>query len=504
MTEFKAYFKSVQSDLGGSLPGKLVFGLPGEDGGYYLVGADQVDAETVRLTFTPSKEDMPAVEPMEIKLPRISAEQIAKAVEEYFAENPPTGGTVTDEQIAEAVDKYLDENPISEADPTVPSWAKQPQKPAYTAQEVGALPDTYVPPDQTAAQVGADPAGTAAAMVGAHNTSDDSHNDLRLELKAISDRLNAFFDSDDKTLDELSEIVAYITGNKGLIDSITTSKVSVTDIIDNLTTNVKNKPLSAAQGVVLKGLIDSVTSSLSGKLDAAKLPEAIDTALAQAKESGEFDGEKGDPGVTPHIGTNGNWYIGSADTGVKAQGKDGAEGRGIKSIARTSGNGAAGTTDTYTITYTDNTTSTLTVYNGKNGTNGTSVTVKSVSESTADGGSNVVTFSDGKTLNVKNGSKGSKGDKGDSIKGDPGADGVSVSSVKQTTTSSADGGSNVVTVTLSNGTTSTFTVKNGSKGSTGAAGKTPVKGTDYWTETDKTEIVNEVLAALPTWTGGNY
>lgn len=47
---------------------------------------------------------------------------------------------------------------------------------------------------------------------------------------------------------------------------------------------------------------------------------------------------------------------------------------------------------------------------GSNGTNGTSVTVKSVSESTADGGSNVVTFSDGKTVTIKNGSKGSKGD----------------------------------------------------------------------------------------------
>lgn len=50
---------------------------------------------------------------------------------------------------------------------------------------------------------------------------------------------------------------------------------------------------------------------------------------------------------------------------------------------------------------------------GSKGADGTSVTVKSVSESTTDGGSNVVTFSDGKTLTVKNGSKGSKGDKGD-------------------------------------------------------------------------------------------
>ena len=35
-------------------------------------------------------------------------------------------------------------------------------------------------------------------------------------------------------------------------------------------------------------------------------------------------------------------------------------------------------------------------------------------------------------------------------------------------------------------------------------GLKPVKGTDYWTEVDKQEIVNDTLAALPTWTGGSY
>ena len=38
----------------------------------------------------------------------------------------------------------------------------------------------------------------------------------------------------------------------------------------------------------------------------------------------------------------------------------------------------------------------------------------------------------------------------------------------------------------------------------GDKGDTPVKGTDYWTAADKTEIVNDTLAALPTWAGGNY
>ena len=38
----------------------------------------------------------------------------------------------------------------------------------------------------------------------------------------------------------------------------------------------------------------------------------------------------------------------------------------------------------------------------------------------------------------------------------------------------------------------------------GDKGDTPVKGTDYWTSADKQEIVNDTLAALPTWTGGSY
>lgn len=44
----------------------------------------------------------------------------------------------------------------------------------------------------------------------------------------------------------------------------------------------------------------------------------------------------------------------------------------------------------------------------------------------------------------------------------------------------------------------------GETGATGANGKTPVRGTDYWTPADQTAIVNDVLSKLPTWTGGSY
>ena len=216
----------------------------------------------------------------------VDPKAVQQIVEDYIAANPPT---------------------VVETDPTVPGWAKQPEKPTYTAAEVGALPDTYKPPvDATLTQLGqaADAAvvgnrlsalseeivTTSESKVAAHNTGTDTHSDIRLLIQGLTDRLNAMADSDDTTLDQLSEIVAYIKSNRSLIEAITTSKVSVADIVDNLTTNVANKPLSSAQGVVIKTLIDALRND---KLDAAELTNAINTALAQAKESGEFDGADG-------------------------------------------------------------------------------------------------------------------------------------------------------------------------------------------------------------------
>lgn len=43
-----------------------------------------------------------------------------------------------------------------------------------------------------------------------------------------------------------------------------------------------------------------------------------------------------------------------------------------------------------------------------------------------------------------------------------------------------------------------------SRGTAGAPGKTPVRGTDYWTAADKQEIVNSVIAALPDGTEVSY
>ena len=182
-----------------------------------------------------------------------------------------------------------------------------------SAADVGARPNTWTP---GYSEVGADKSGTAESKVSAHNVSDASHSDIRLLIQGLADRINAIANSTDVDLDDFKEVVAYIKANRGLIDAITTNKINYTDIINDLVTNVTNKPLSAAQGVALKLLIDNLTNS---KLDASALTSAINTALAQAKASGEF---KGADGKTPYI-ENGYWYINGASTGVKAQGNDG-------------------------------------------------------------------------------------------------------------------------------------------------------------------------------------
>lgn len=93
-----------------------------------------------------------------------------------------------------------------------------------------------------------------------------------------------------------------------------------------------------------------------------------------------------------------------------------------------------------------------------------------------------------------------KGDKGDTgatgATGPAGADGV--------TPHIGDNGNWFLGDTDTGVAAAGATGATGPTGPAGADGKTPVKGTDYWTAADQAEIVNDVLAALPTWTGGSY
>lgn len=84
---------------------------------------------------------------------------------------------------------------------------------------------------------------------------------------------------------------------------------------------------------------------------------------------------------------------------------------------------------------------------------------------------------------------------GGSGTGTDGKDGFSpIATVTQTDTGA------VISIQDANGTTTAEIFH----GENGEDGYTPVKGTDYLTTEDKNELVNLVLNALPTWTGGSY
>lgn len=209
-------------------------------------------------------------------------------------------------------------------------------------------------------------------------------------------------------------------------------------------------------------------------------------------------GAAGADGVTPTIGDNGNWFIGNTDTGKPSRGADGAKG-----VDGTDGKDGA---------------------NGKDGTNGITPRI---------GTNGNWYLGDTDTGKPSRGDKGDRGADGkDGTDGSPGADGVTPAIgengnwfVGNTDTGKPSRGENGVTPHIGDngnwyiGNTDTgkpsrgatgakgsdgANGKNGAQGEKGADGKTPVRGTDYWTESDKQEIVNDVITALPDGTEVSY
>lgn len=225
-------------------------------------------------------------------------------------------------------------------------------------------------------------------------------------------------------------------------------------------------------------------------------------------------------------------------------GTDGTDGRGIVSIVRTTGNGTSGSIDTYTITYTDATTSTFTVQNGKDGSGFTQKGIVASTSAlpsnptagdayfvgtaapydvyvydatagwtnigaingikgdagrgirsialTTDGGKGAnsvytITYTDDSTstFNVYNGADGTNGT--DGAKGDPGK---GIVSITRTSGNGAAGTTDTYTITYTDSTTTTFTVYNGADGS-GAT----ITVDDELSETSTNPVQNKVVNA---------
>ena len=166
-------------------------------------------------------------------------------------------------------------------------------------------------------------------------------------------------------------------------------------------------------------------------------------------------------------------------------GSNGTDGRGIANIT---GPVSAGNVDTYTINYTDGTTSTFTVTNGLDGTAAAAgIGIDSIAKTGTNGlvDTYTVTYTDGttSTFTVTNGAAGAQGPAGPQgvqgetgpqgpigpagFNGTNGADGRGIQSISGPVT---NGLSDTYTINYTDGTTSTFTVTNGAAGAQGPEG----------------------------------
>lgn len=178
-----------------------------------------------------------------------SLEEIKEKIEYLESNQDP-------DAIKNAVDDYLANNPImvKETDPTVPEWAKQPTPPDVK------IPDKLPNPH-------------SITFTGAVDASYDGSNPVEIKIPDSGGNV-------DLTGYATEEFVK----NKIAEAELGGEEVDLSGYAQKSELPTKVSELENDAGYLTEH------QDISGKLDASALPTAINTALAQAKASGEFDG----------------------------------------------------------------------------------------------------------------------------------------------------------------------------------------------------------------------
>ena len=160
------------------------------------------------------------------------------------------------------------------------------------------------------------------------------------------------------------------------------------------------------------------------------------------------------------------------------------EPRGIASIEKTD---TSGIYDTYTVTYTDDTTSTFIITNGAKGDPGTSIQSVELYRQSGVVDTYHITLTDGTVFpfTVTNG-----------VNGTNGTDGINGFSPEITETQTATGYDITITTNTGTNTISLHNGQDGTDGTNGTDGVTPVKGVDYYTSAEIEAVVTEVLSRV--------
>lgn len=218
--------------------------------------------------------------------------------------------------------------------------------------------------------------------------------------------------------------------------------------------HLSNRP--SINGVELNGDKSLEDLNIKQTYTADDIPFADGETFQQKLNNGELkgqDGVSGTDGITPHIGDNGNWFIGETDTNKPSQGTNGVNGNDGVGVTKSEVN----TSGELVITYSNGDSTNLGKIVGKDGLDGTNGQNGLSAYEIAKNGGFIGTEEE--WLKSLKGADGAKGEQGE--QGIQGAQGIQ-----------------------------------GEKGKDGIDGKTPVKGTDYFTAEDKTEFTAEVAKSL--------
>lgn len=127
---------------------------------------------------------------------------------------------------------------------------------------------------------------------------------------------------DDRVTDDLYPVISGSTGTALIPDRMLTESgylhISRIDHADG-----SERVLETVRILVRHAAKPQNTASSTKEIDDMQTIRMQMAALERAAREGKFNGADGQDGVTPHIGENGNWFIGEHDTGVKATGNDG-------------------------------------------------------------------------------------------------------------------------------------------------------------------------------------
>lgn len=243
--------------------------------------------------------------------------------------------------------------------------------------------------------------------------------------------------------------------------------------------HLSNRP--SINGVELNGDKSLEDLNIKQTYTADDIPFADGETFQQKFNNGELkgqDGVSGADGITPHIGDNGNWFIGETDTNKPSQGTNGVNGNDGVGITKSEVN----TSGELVITYSNGDSTNLGKIVGKDGLDGTNGQNGLSAYEIAKNGGFIGTKEDWlKSLKGEKGEQGEQGIQGiqgeqgekgvQGEKGQNGADGIGI-------TSSEINKKGELVITYSNNTVDNLGVVVGADGKDGINGTNGVDGID--------------------------